>query len=372
MLKKTQNLSGDEAAPELSYAADQLRWSLGQCTRERIQHLCSDLFDEVDDFIFTAGQKGQFGEIANYLQAMREIRSNRQKFEDFFLAGFEVNFLTDGPELNTDVRNTENATAVGTKKIVPEQTELELALTSMRRKALRLYFPQIKQLAHFFNTSTYYRGAISIQEDFLVRNVISAFESAHTLFELPMDVKLILFKLFEKHLLLKLEPVFLDCKNIIGNTNHRKTGLDAEIVEPVDAAISDAGKKIINDQDLNEIVTLLSDKGRAADGDEQISEADTIAHHLKVVDSLPNGTALIYRSGQQEQVCVLQKSRTVENSYALNNRHGRLLLTRSRIGLAISMRAGELQTPEAYIGSCPNEVGILETLSGSGFGITIQ
>jgi len=361
------SIQGSSRKP--SGASGQFRWLLRQQTGEQIRHLLRDLFDEVDDFIFTAGQKGQFGEIANYLQAMREIRAKRQEFEDRFLEVFDLRFLATGSEIVQASGSADISMDLAAESITSEQTELDLALISMRRKVSKRYSSLISQLGRHVNQVC---EAQPIERDFLVNDVMFAFESTQNIFNISIDVKLVLFKLFETKILLKLEPVFLECIHRFGKSENQDTGIEVRIVESVDAAISDAGKKIINDQDLIELVALLSDSGASADDDDQLSAADSIAYYLNLVDSLGSGTALIYRQGKQEQVCVLQKSRTVENSYALNNRQGRLLLTRSRIGLAISMRAGELQTPNDYVRSSPREVSILESLSASGFALTIQ
>jgi hypothetical protein len=46
-------------------------WALRQRLRKQMDQLSSSFFDDVDDFIFEAGKKGQFTEGSDYLCAMR-------------------------------------------------------------------------------------------------------------------------------------------------------------------------------------------------------------------------------------------------------------------------------------------------------------
>ena len=50
-------------------------WALRQRLRKPMNQLSSSFFDEVDDFVFEAGNKGQFTSGGDYLSVMREIRA---------------------------------------------------------------------------------------------------------------------------------------------------------------------------------------------------------------------------------------------------------------------------------------------------------
>jgi hypothetical protein len=60
-------------------------WALKQRLRKQMNQLSSSFFDEVDDFVFEAGNKGQFTSGGDYLSAMREIRAKQVLFEETFL-----------------------------------------------------------------------------------------------------------------------------------------------------------------------------------------------------------------------------------------------------------------------------------------------
>ena len=60
-------------------------WALKQRLRKRMNHLSGSFFDKVKNFVFEAGQKGQFTAASDYLSTMREIRAKQVVFEETFL-----------------------------------------------------------------------------------------------------------------------------------------------------------------------------------------------------------------------------------------------------------------------------------------------
>lgn len=332
----------------------------------RFRHLCADVFDELDDFIFASGRKGQLGDDAGYLESMREIRNRRQGFEASFLTALEQLLLSDRPERQ----------ALVTDKLTPEQEELRLSLAVMRRKALKAYAEPLAQLATMQSGGQHDGLDHSLGKEFPVAQVLAALESSHQVFTLPLALRLVLFKLFEQHLVMQLHPIYAETIRILQRANSRLETVARSGAEtpPADtASISSAGRGILCNRDLDEIISLLGGDGGAPAAEH---ETDSMAAFLALVDSFQDGTPLIFVQGQAEQVCFLRKSDTVENSYALNNRQGRLVITRSRIGLAISLRAGELRVAEAAVAGHgigqSGENTVLELLSAAALGVTLQ
>ena len=386
---------------------DKLRWSLRQRLCEQIRHLAADCFDEVDDFLFAAGQQGQFSEEGSCLQAMREIRSKRDQFEESFLNAVSASLLRDWRDLDSG----EITVVPGKKDAGLENIEVELALKGMRRKALKFYAPHLKQLQQISSESAPENG-FQVPGEWLVNNVIFAVEASHAVFNLPMEIKLIFLKLIEQHVLLKMDKLFLDTISILNNVNDEvfverlyaaAQGLPRSKVEnppvasaasPVvapakpaqaiakskkplrapeqEAAISDVGKSIISADDLNELVSLLSGDKQNEPKAQVAAGKDDMTHYLALADSLVDGTELIYIRDRAEHVCLLQKSQSVENSYALRNRQGKLVLTRSRIGLAISLRSGELRVADGIDTQSGASATVFSPAPGSSFGFTIQ
>lgn len=426
-------------------AADKVRWALRQRLCEQWRQLSGDLFDAVDDFLFAAGQKGQFGDDGSYLQSMREIRSKREQFEQIFMSALDNSLQSDwqsGPDGNPAAPSRRDTSS---QDGAFDEIELNLALQAMQRKAMKNYATLIRQLDQFIEEGKLQPSVVPLRRDVLVRNVIDAFESSHGVFSLPLEIRLIFLKLFEQHLLLKMDKLYQDVISVLTNVGdevfvkrlyaaavalqrrqdggaadkpdipaspesdtgkdravtHRKAAksevrfpaqepdetrksaavaIKKTAVEPVsstraatsEAAISAAGKSIISDRDLNELVSLLSGESPVGPAADKVTGKDSMTHFLARVDSLVDGTVLGYSVDNLEQVCLLFKSPTVENSYVLKNRQGKAVFTRSRIGLAVSLRSGELRCIEGIDKPEAREATVLNTPTGAPFGFTLQ
>jgi len=65
------SVAGDDDNPFTLQAdtvlIEKVRWSLRQRLRKQMHELSGDFFDEVDDFLFSSGQLGQFSDHSIYL-----------------------------------------------------------------------------------------------------------------------------------------------------------------------------------------------------------------------------------------------------------------------------------------------------------------
>ena len=87
----------------------------------------------------------------------------------------------------------------------------------MARKADKAYLPVMRQLASMQDRLQKNLGARIIGSRVVLDATTEAFIAAHTVFSIPLEVRLVIIKLFEHHFLLKLEKVFLDIISIINN-----------------------------------------------------------------------------------------------------------------------------------------------------------
>ena len=475
-----------------------IRWALRQRLCDQLRQLSGDFLDEVDDFLFTGGQRGQFGHDGSYLKAMREVRTKRDLFEETFLSQIHGNLQSvlggkTAPSgetgLGSDFHNT-----------VYEKMEIDLALKAMGRRALRLYRQYIAQLDEFEARAGSANSILGGRPDFPVPQVTQAYEKAQQVFKLDLEIRLILLKLFEQHLLLKMQPLYLDIISVLDKQNdevfvarlyasstvlrkqkdkgpvskpvlnqalglvqpavQRSTQVDEGVSQAVGAlcarpgiphfmenmirtqwrnvlfliglntgttstefdqavdtverllnamldrsligrrqalealqqelnkgfdliqmspadqalflerfatwkqvtlppstgpdvtgtgekAIGTLGKQYLDDEDLDEIVAMLSDSAAAEQQRSKTEAVDSLSFHLDLADSLEDGAAVIYSGGDQPQMCQVLKSRAIDNSFQICNSSGRVVLTRSRLGLAISLREGELRIAKA-------------------------
>ena len=186
-------------------------------TRARVQMgiLCRDFFDATDDFLFTSGSKGQFTGDSNYLQAMRELRTKQSLFEEALL---ELTAST----LFVSRTNADGGAPGYAKHLIDRHAEIyamleiDLALQAMGRKADKYYAPSSQQLDALFARLNF-SGGIVLQRFVLVEACLWAFGEAQRVFALPLDIRLVVIKLFEQHFLLQLETLFQD---VIELTKH--------------------------------------------------------------------------------------------------------------------------------------------------------
>ena len=212
-------------------ALEKVRWAIRQRIRKQLTQLSAELFDTADDFLFSGAQNGQLGENCNSLSAMRELRAKQKIFEELLFdatlgeikaAYREQSALAD--ELDEAL---ESSSPTGFENI-----EIDIALQRMEAKALKIYQPFINQLKSL-QPSTQESPACDIfNAEGLLKALLGAFGKANVVFSVPLEVRIVFSKLFEQHVLLKLEKVFLDTINIVAN--HR----DEQFVDKLDTTSS--------------------------------------------------------------------------------------------------------------------------------------
>ena len=195
---------------------EKVRWSLRQRLRIQMQVLCSDYFDETDDFLFGSGQKGQFSDDSIYLNAMRELRTRQSHFEDKFLDGvirhIKSSYLPAGRASNQSDFSSENSAGI-------ESIEIDLALRSMRRRAEKTYVGLIRQVEDVQRIMRTTMQAELIGSRVILDAVCEAFALNQSLFKLPLEIRLVVIKLFEQHFIMRMEKYFLDIISIVNNVN---------------------------------------------------------------------------------------------------------------------------------------------------------
>lgn len=195
---------------------EKVRWSLRQRLRKQMQVLCSDFFDETDDFLFGSGQKGQFADDSIYLNAMRELRTRQTHFEDRFLDSvikhIKHSYLPAGRARHQADFSLERSTGI-------ESIEIDLALKSMRRKADKTYLGLTRQVEDAQRAMRTTMQAELIGSSVILDAVCEAFAWNHSLFKLPLEIRLVVIKLFEQHFVLRMEKYFLDIISIVNNVS---------------------------------------------------------------------------------------------------------------------------------------------------------
>jgi hypothetical protein len=137
------------------------------------------------------------------------------------------------------------------------------------------------------------------------------------------------------------------------------------------ASVSDAGRRLFDSNDLDDFVALLSDDQALAVA-EVDEEAISMDYYLNMVDGMVDcASAEMPRTESADASCTIQKSNSMDNSYQIMDSNGRVLLTRSRVGLAVSLRAGEIRLENQVDFSTHSESGdnslVTDTKKAGGF-----
>lgn len=221
---------------------EKVRWSIRQRMRKQMSQLTTDLFDAADDFLFSSGQKGQFGDGSTYLGAMRELRAKQKLFEDRFLDEV-TQAIKDSYRRGKTTGSSAAQSGRSDSEVVLEQVELDLAMQAMERKAAKTYLPFIKQIASLQKRREASEAGLVFPNNILTRAALDAFARAHSVLALPLDVRLVFIKLFEQHFLLKMEKIFLDIISIINNAD------DKAFVDKLYASSSAIAKRRTGEQE---------------------------------------------------------------------------------------------------------------------------
>lgn len=188
------------AAPPSPFAA--LLAELAEQLRTRLRQPAAAVFDALDDALFELAEHAVVGERQQtYFDGMRECRRHRNACLDAFAAG--IHAPLDSPEAADAARRTLSL-------IDQEALEVDLAVAGMASRALQ----RMNAPTHALNQRM--RAALDNPDLDDASNPLGpqalaqGFRRALASMQLTLEVRLIALKLFERHVLGALEPIYLD------------------------------------------------------------------------------------------------------------------------------------------------------------------
>lgn len=208
--KKVSHSPADEVVTE------KIRWSLKQRLRRQLQQLNLELFDEVDDFLFASSKQAQADAENAYLKAMRELRCKQSLFEESFLNDVLLRLYSNDFAAQS-VGEMQSSASLGAAF---ERVEIDLAFRSMQRKSDKVYGAHFKQIAILNEQLSGSPKNEIVSGVALIHSSLHAFMHSQSCFILPLDIRLILIKLFEQHFLLRMEKLLLDITSILNNARN--------------------------------------------------------------------------------------------------------------------------------------------------------
>ncbi len=191
---------------------------LKHLTVEQLRPLLRQLFDSVDDTLFELADKAENNSIQSlYFDAMREVRIKREKVEGTFtqrVADTFAKFPESAPECGS-VRVAEEDSEPVFELLDDDELEESLAVGTMTAKA-RAQFGQPLQalerrLGHLFKG----RVIDELSNPLGPAAICGAFRSAMQLVEVDIKTRLILYKLFDRHVMQRLSPLYTEANTLL-------------------------------------------------------------------------------------------------------------------------------------------------------------
>lgn len=178
---------------------------------DRLSHALSVMLNTADDILFDLVQKCGPSEHHYYFNAMREVRLKRTSIEADFKESFTDLF-------NNSIRMNENNAESVTEKNAGMEVDLEetIALNStvgkIRHDCHDALFAMDQRMGELLNSVNVEKRLNPLRPE----TVCTAFQEACRNIESGIEIKLVLFKLFEKYVTSNLNTAYLDIDSILG------------------------------------------------------------------------------------------------------------------------------------------------------------
>jgi len=190
----------------------------------RLSQSISTMMDKVDDMLFDLShQTSDVNARAQYFYAMREMRLKRQDIESSFQTKFNMLF-------DSGVRGELNVEDIQLKETeIEESVALENTLTKANNDCREALLYLDKRMGKLLDDPDLEKITNPLKPE----AVCNAFLEACENIESDIEIKLILFKLFDKYVTSGLQDIYIDINNLLSNkTEERATTAEADREKP--------------------------------------------------------------------------------------------------------------------------------------------
>ncbi len=193
--------------------------SLRGVVSKRLGGLLSALFDSVDDALFDMAERaGSNQSQSHYFEGMREIRRKRQPAELAFaetiarrLLDFEAGKLLPNAEASASPAVTREPLALVDEADLEETLAINAMVDKCVTRLQRPLYALEQRLAFLAGGQT----VDAANDPIGPRQLSLAFNDAIRPFEIDLSVRLIVLKLFERHVLSNLELMYDECNELL-------------------------------------------------------------------------------------------------------------------------------------------------------------
>lgn len=183
----------------------------------RLTRILANLFDSADDALFELADKAVTNiDQTMYFDSMRQVRIQRQGMESVFIQkvqdGFRQLYLADDSELEAQEQAGE---ASGLALVGDDEMEESVAVRGMISKASNQNAQVLNELTLRFDHLVRAKTVNVLNNPIGPARLCEAFRQASNLLELDIRAKLVVYKLFEKYVLVAVDKVYLEANQLL-------------------------------------------------------------------------------------------------------------------------------------------------------------
>ncbi len=188
-------------------------------TSEQLQKLFTHMFDHLDDFLFDLADKSNTGnQQSNYFDAMRTLRMQRERMLEVFLAKFNNNFTQIVTKKGESGSMGELSFKALDDLLLVDDNELEesLAITNMVSKARTAFKENLYAIEQRLQAMHYGSVVINSENNPVgPKAVCESFKGAMALQPFDLNVKLIVYKIFERSVVQGLDNTYFELNTML-------------------------------------------------------------------------------------------------------------------------------------------------------------
>lgn len=194
---------------------------LRQIVLPRLELACGESLSKADDSLFDLAQNARSNATReSYFDAMREIRRERRqiesRFHDEVSAGFVDALRPEGLAPPPPPPRHGNELSLLAQDELEEQLAAEQSASTIHRRFKTVLEPIMRGMARLFAQPS---ASMDLSQGPIApENLTKAFRRACAAFQTTTEVKLVLFKLYERELLQALETLYPDALRLLSET----------------------------------------------------------------------------------------------------------------------------------------------------------
>lgn len=271
--------------------SDALLLTLQSRILSNLSELLTQLFNKMDDVFFDLAQQARSNnEQTEYFDAMRELRLHTKDVDTHLHKELEFQFALLHKRHQDNALSKEPQLDLGL--VEKERIEVDVALANIRSKMKAQYPDLLLHLGQRLNSYLKVEWLDETNIPLGTQTLVNAFSNAIDKFDMPLKIRLMVYKYFERFLVDNLRPLLLECNTLMADA-----GIDLPIKPPASQASASPTQNTPNhvtsptaanespDSTFEQISTLLSNvHSRSLNHQMFKATQDLIGPELKLED----------------------------------------------------------------------------------------